>query len=163
HQAEVLVDHDAGAVADRDAGGLLPAVLQRVEAEIRQLRHLFATRPDPEHAALVLRTLFDGVQVVAEQAIASGHLLLLIGWEGSGVADRASNPQLAGGSGVVYATPIPLRRAMIAPRGVVVKGFPDPAPRSYDPPGWPAAPLDLVCGPRERLASACHGVSPELD
>ena len=79
HQAEILVDDDTAAVADRDAGGLLTAVLQGVQAEVREFGDLFATRPDPEHAALVLWTLFYGVEVVAEPAIASGHLPLLIG------------------------------------------------------------------------------------
>ena len=54
-QAEILVDHHAGAVADRDAGGLLPAVLQRVEAEVGELGDLFAGRPDAEDAALLAR------------------------------------------------------------------------------------------------------------
>ena len=76
-QAEVLVDDDPVAVADRDAGGLLAAVLQRVQAEVGQLGDLLAGRPDPEHAALVLRTRLLGVEVVAQLAVASGHLPLL--------------------------------------------------------------------------------------
>ena len=79
HQAEVLVDGDTGAVADRDPGRLLAPVLQRVEAEVGELRDLFAAGPDPEDSAFVLRALLYGVEVVAEPAIASGHLPLLIG------------------------------------------------------------------------------------
>ena len=77
HQAEILVDHHAGAVAHRDAGRLLAAVLQRVQTEVGELRHLFAGGPDPEDAALVLRAGPLGVEVVAQPAVASGHLPLL--------------------------------------------------------------------------------------
>ena len=76
-QAEILVDHHAGAVADRDAGRLLAAVLQRVEPEVGELGDLFARRPDPEDAAGVLRAGPLGVEVVAQPAVASGHLPLL--------------------------------------------------------------------------------------
>src|ERR1700710_1881128 len=48
HQAEVLVDHDRGAVGHRDAGRLLTAVLEGVQAEIGQLRDLLTRCPDPE-------------------------------------------------------------------------------------------------------------------
>ena len=54
-QAEILVDHHAGAVADRDAGRLLAAVLECVETEVGELGDLFSRRPDAEDAAGVLR------------------------------------------------------------------------------------------------------------
>ena len=87
-QAEVLVDHDPGPVADRDAGRLLTAVLQRVQPEVGQLRDLFAAGPDTEHTALVLRTAVVVVEVVAEHAVASRHLPLL---RDRGWADRMSS------------------------------------------------------------------------
>ena len=55
-QAHVLVDQDLFAVADRDAGGLLAAVLERVEPEVGELGDLFTGRPDAEDPARVLRT-----------------------------------------------------------------------------------------------------------
>ena len=57
----LLVDTDPTAVAHRDPGRLLAAVLQREQTEERQLRDPVAVRRrDAEHAALVLR----GVVVV---------------------------------------------------------------------------------------------------
>ena len=73
-QAEILVDHHAGAVADRDAGRLLAAVLQRVEPEVGELRDLFPGRPDTEDAAGVLGAGLLGVEIVAQPAVASGHM-----------------------------------------------------------------------------------------
>ncbi len=52
-QAQLLVDHDRAAVADRHPGRLLPAVLQRVEAVVGQLGDVLAGRPDAEDAALL--------------------------------------------------------------------------------------------------------------
>ena len=76
-QAEILVDHHAGAVADRDAGGFLAAVLECVEPEVGELRDLFPGRPDTEDAAGILRAGLLGVEIVGQPAVASGHLLLL--------------------------------------------------------------------------------------
>jgi len=63
-QAHVLVDQDLRAVADSDAGRLLAAVLQRIEAEVGELGHLFAldatAGPDPEDAARVPWSFFVG-------------------------------------------------------------------------------------------------------
>jgi hypothetical protein len=53
-QAHVLVDEDLPPVADGDPGRLLAAVLQRVQAEVGELGHLFAGGPHPEDAAGVL-------------------------------------------------------------------------------------------------------------
>src|SRR5262249_25042771 len=52
-ETHVLDDGDRLAVADRDAGGLLAAVLQRVEAEVRQVGDGLARRVDAEDAARV--------------------------------------------------------------------------------------------------------------
>ena len=68
-QTHVLEDHDLGAVADRDPGGLLAAVLQGVEAEVAELGHLLARGPDPEHATGVLRAAVVGVEVVVQATI----------------------------------------------------------------------------------------------
>ena len=79
-QTHVLEDHDLGAVADRDPGGLLAAVLQRVEAEVGELGHLLARGPDPEDATGVLGAAVVGVEVVVQATIctssrrrAAGH------------------------------------------------------------------------------------------
>ena len=53
HQPEVLEDDDLAAVGDRDAGGLLAAVLQRVQAVVGELRDVLAGRPDTEDAAFL--------------------------------------------------------------------------------------------------------------
>ena len=53
-EAHVLVDEDLAAVAHRDAGRFLPAVLQGVEAEVGELGDFLAGSPDAEHAAGVL-------------------------------------------------------------------------------------------------------------
>ena len=72
-QAHVLVDEDLLAVAGRDAGRLLPAVLQRVEAEVGELGDLLAGGPDAEDAAGVLRALLAGEQVVGQPSVAACH------------------------------------------------------------------------------------------
>src|SRR4249919_3670125 len=55
-QAHVFEDHDLGAFADRDTCRLLPAVLQRVKPEIRELGYLLVRRPDTEDATRILRS-----------------------------------------------------------------------------------------------------------
>ncbi len=77
-QAHVLVDQDLRAVAHRDAGRLLAAVLQRVEAEVGQLGDLglgagAVGGPDAEDPAGVLRALLAGNQVVSEPTVATWH------------------------------------------------------------------------------------------
>src|SRR5260370_91728 len=47
---------DAGAAGGRDAGWLLAAVLERVEAEVRDVARLRVI-PDPEEAALVVESV----------------------------------------------------------------------------------------------------------
>ena len=70
-QAHVLVDQDLAAVADRDAGRLLAAVLEGVEAEVGQLGDVLARRPDPEDAAGVLRALVLGVECGGQTTVAT--------------------------------------------------------------------------------------------
>ncbi len=55
HQAELLVDHDALAVADRDARGFLAPVLQRVQPVIGELCDFLAAGEGPENTAGILR------------------------------------------------------------------------------------------------------------
>jgi hypothetical protein len=74
-QAEVLVDHHAGAVADRDARCLLAAMLQCEEPEVGEFRDLFLRRPDTEDAARILGATLLGVEIVGQPAVASGHLI----------------------------------------------------------------------------------------
>ena len=66
-QAHVLVDQDLAAVADRDAGRLLAAVLERVEAEVGELGDVLAGGPDAEDAAGVLGSAVLGVEVVRQR------------------------------------------------------------------------------------------------
>ena len=52
-QAEILEHHDLRAVGDRDARGLLAAVLEGEQAEVGELRDLLAGRPDTEDTAFL--------------------------------------------------------------------------------------------------------------
>ena len=61
------------AVTDRDARRLLAAVLQRVQAEVGELRDLLAGGPNAEHAAGVLGSPVVRVDVVGEQSISARH------------------------------------------------------------------------------------------
>jgi hypothetical protein len=54
-QAHVLVDQDVVAVADRDAGGLLAAMLLGEEPEVGEPGDLFPGRPDTEETAFLFR------------------------------------------------------------------------------------------------------------
>ncbi len=56
-EAHVLHDRDGLAVAHGDPGGLLAAVLERVEPQVRQVRDRLAGRVDTEHAARVGQAL----------------------------------------------------------------------------------------------------------
>ena len=69
-QAHVLVDEDLAAVADRDAGRLLAAVLEGVETEVGELGDVLAGGPDAEDAAGVLGALVLRVEVVVEPTVA---------------------------------------------------------------------------------------------
>ena len=70
-QAHVLVDEDLPAVADRDAGRLLAAVLQGVQAEVGELGDVLARRPHPEHATGVLGALVLRVERQRQPAVAA--------------------------------------------------------------------------------------------
>ncbi len=70
-QAHVLVDQDLAAVAHRDAGRLLAAVLEGVEAEVGQLGDVLTGRPDTEDPARVLGAPVLGVEVVVEPTVAA--------------------------------------------------------------------------------------------
>ena len=72
-EAHVLEHHDPGAVADRDAGRLLPPVLQRVQAEVGELGDFLARRPDAEHTARVPRRPVPGIDVMGQPAIGLDH------------------------------------------------------------------------------------------
>ena len=77
-QAEVLVDEDLGAVGGGDAGRLLAAVLEGVQAEVGQAGDLLAGGPDAEDTALLTRRGLELVGVVVGQGAqardAGGHL-----------------------------------------------------------------------------------------
>ena len=48
---------------DRDAGGFLPAVLEREEPVVGQLGHVLGWGENPEDAAGILRAVVDGVEI----------------------------------------------------------------------------------------------------
>src|SRR5918999_170049 len=56
-EAEVAHGHDVALVGGRDAGGLLAAVLERVEREVGEAGDVVLRRIDAEDAALVARTV----------------------------------------------------------------------------------------------------------
>ena len=57
HQAEVLHHHEGVAVGHRDAGRLLAAMLQCMQAEVRETRYVFTVCPHAENAALLLHVV----------------------------------------------------------------------------------------------------------
>src|SRR5207302_5642917 len=57
HQAHVLVHSQLASVGGRDAGALLAAVLQRVEAEIGQVRDVITRRLNGEEPAFFVHAL----------------------------------------------------------------------------------------------------------
>ncbi len=63
-QPEILEDQHLGAVGDRDTRGLLPAMLQGVQAVVGELGDVFTRRPDAEYA-----TLFAGFWI----GLLAGH------------------------------------------------------------------------------------------
>src|SRR5580765_3372341 len=76
-QAHVLVDQQPLAVGRRDAGALLPTVLQGVEAVVGELCDVLAGSPDAEDTTCVLRALLAGEQVMGEESIAASHAPIL--------------------------------------------------------------------------------------
>ena len=79
-QAHVLVDQDLAAVADRDAGRLLAAVLEGVEAEVGELGDVLTGGPDTEDAAGVLGSAVLRVEVVRQAAVSATAALESLGW-----------------------------------------------------------------------------------
>src|SRR5258708_729786 len=73
YQAHVLEHDDPGAVADREAGRLLAAMLQRVQAEVGKLGHVLARRPDTENPAGIPRRPVVGVEIIRQTAIGLDH------------------------------------------------------------------------------------------
>ncbi|GEB53209.1 hypothetical protein SCA03_57600 [Streptomyces cacaoi] len=74
-EAHVLEDEDLGSVAHCDTRGLLTAVLQGVQTEIRELGDLFARSPDTEDAAGVLGAFLTGEKVVVESSVTTWHAI----------------------------------------------------------------------------------------
>ena len=72
-EAEVLDDGDLAVVGDGDAGALLAAVLQGVEAEEGEARDVASRRVDAEDATAVVETIVvQGRSVPIVQASRSG-------------------------------------------------------------------------------------------
>ena len=72
HMPHGLVAVDLAAVAGADAGALLPAMLQRVEAEVGQLGR-FGMAVDGDHAALVVEFIeHEIIEDVFECPLVSG-------------------------------------------------------------------------------------------
>ena len=104
-QAHVLVDQDLAAVADRDARRLLPAVLQRVEAEVGELGDVLARSPDAEDAAGVLRALVLGVEGGGEPTVAAAPGVAGLCTAGLG---HASESRGAGPDPTIQAVRLPI-------------------------------------------------------
>src|SRR6202035_1414125 len=64
-EPHLLADANLAAVADRDTGGLLSAMLQRVQAEIRQVGDVLARVEHPENATFL-------VEVVVVEGVHTG-------------------------------------------------------------------------------------------
>ena len=72
-EALVAHGHDVAVLGRGDAGGLLAAVLERVEPEVREPRDLVAGGTDAEDAALVARAIavdHEGRRIAVEPACA---------------------------------------------------------------------------------------------
>ena len=67
-EALVAHGHDAAVLRGGDAGRLLPAVLERVEREVRQPGDVVPGRVDAEDAALVARSVAE-VQGVGQEGV----------------------------------------------------------------------------------------------
>ena len=87
-EAELAARDDVpAAVGRRDARRLLPAVLERVQREVRQTRHLVTGRIQSEHSALIARSLTHHAQ-----------------------ASRVGSPQAAGGPARIALTRLQVTR-----------------------------------------------------
>ena len=72
HEPELARGHDLAAVDGRDPGRLLPAVLERVQREVREPGDVGFRRVDAEDAALVARALAGQGRMVEGHARRSG-------------------------------------------------------------------------------------------
>ena len=64
HEAKVFVDHDGRSVADGDAGRLLAAVLQRLQAKVRQSADVAVLVVNAEDGTLVVEmVVFEPVYI----------------------------------------------------------------------------------------------------
>jgi hypothetical protein len=79
-QAHVLVDEHLLAVAGRDAGRLLPAVLQRIEPEVGEFGDVLAGRPDAEDPTGVLWALLPRQRSWVSRPSPRATLHGLTGW-----------------------------------------------------------------------------------
>ena len=117
-EAHVLVDQDLRAVADRDAGRLLAAVLEGVEPEVGELRDLCrigprpVAGPDAEDTTGVLGSPVLRVEVESEPSVATGHAASLRGLAGACLATARAG-SVSGGEPRRAARP---RRRASAPR-----------------------------------------------
>ena len=87
-----------GALADRDAGRLLAAVLQRVDAEVGELGHFLVGGPDTEDPAGVLRSAVVGIEIVIQQTVSARHCLMVT------AGCRRESPFLVRGSRYISST-----------------------------------------------------------
>jgi len=78
-QAHVLEHHRLAALGHGDPGRLLPAVLQRVQAEVGELGDLLARSPDAEDPAGVLGSSILGVEIVVQQTVSTRHCPMVTG------------------------------------------------------------------------------------
>ena len=67
-QAHILVNEDRAPVGDGDSGGLLAAMLERVEPVVGELGDRLARREYAEHAAFVLR-LLPGEEIACQPPV----------------------------------------------------------------------------------------------
>src|SRR6478752_5902237 len=135
HEAHVLVDEDLLAVTGRDAGRLLPAVLQRIEPEVRQLRDVLSGSPDAEDPAGVLRAFLAGDEVMVQTTVATCHSASVA--HAGGRLVRGSRPQRQLGEHLVARPPPPpLTEVGLDEREVVdPPGRPLPGVERADPTG----------------------------
>ena len=68
HQAHILVHPHDVAVAGRDPGALLPAVLQRIKAEIGQIGNVLSDRVDAEETTFFVHP-FVGHQMAHQNSV----------------------------------------------------------------------------------------------
>ena len=121
-EPEFLVDDDAAPVGDGDAGRFLPAVLQRVEAVVGELRDFLAPGEDAEHATGVPwgGVLRDSVTEIRRRRDRFGGVAgpRIVGADARARPERHGSTVPAGFSGTLPAAPyrhlrvLPHRRAV---------------------------------------------------